>query len=60
MKNSNLNYTKYCINTKTYITNIKYWELPNRKRFYNWVDEHFSKYEAKTHKHVDTNMKTRC
>ena len=24
MKNSNLNYTKYCINIKMYITNSKY------------------------------------
>ena len=36
---------KYRIQPNNDITKIKYWELPNRKRFYNWVDENFSKYQ---------------
>jgi len=36
---------KYRIPTNTDIVHPKYWELPNRKHFYNWIMDTFQQYE---------------
>lgn len=36
---------KYRIPINTDIVHPKYWELPNRKRFYNWIMDTFQQYE---------------
>ncbi len=36
---------KYRIPTNTDIIHPKYWELPNRKHFYNWIMDTFQQYE---------------
>lgn len=38
-------YDKYRVPINTDIVHPKYWELPNRKRFYNWIMENFQQYE---------------
>ena len=43
LNNNKLN--KYRIKSNKDITKLKYWELPNRKHFYNWVSDNFSHYE---------------
>ena len=43
--NSTNKLDKYRIPVNKDITKIKYWELPNRKHFHNWILDNFSQYE---------------
>lgn len=46
MDNTPEELTKYIPSPNTDIIHPKYWEIPNRKHFYNWIMDTFGKYET--------------